>query len=313
MNYTRETIEEILQEVEKLDKKGKLAFLVGVTKSVGSIQLFKNNKFSLEYEFKDEDVTFKCYEIIKELFDIELELGVNSIDQKSYTINISGEFANNILKEMKLSHYENGEFIVEDNSKYVGDISNMEQAKSYMQGVFVSVGSVYFPSGIEEKGGYHVELVFTEEDYALAVKDMLDECHIHLSYIDRENTYSLYGKNYQLVSDMLAFVRASNMVLKLFDVNVSREANNNLNRENNFITANLDKTIIASTKQIHAIEILDKKIGLDNLDETMAKVCKARIENHEASLNELAEIVGLTKSSLNRMLNKIIKKSEELE
>ncbi len=313
MNYTKNTVDEIISNVETQDADLKTAFLAGVTKCLGSLQLFKANKYALEYEFKTEELCMEVYGLLKEVFDVELELGFKTTEPRIYTINVSGEFANSILKTMGLTHYENGELIIEDNTKYVENISNLEKAKSYIQGVFVSNGSVYFPEGVDDNAGYHVELVFSEDYYAKAIQGMLQKCGISLSYLDRESSYSIYGKSYQVVSDMLAFVRASNAVLDLSDINVNREVNNNLNRENNFQMANLDKTITASSKHIYAIELLDKNIGIDNLDEKMAKVCHARLENHDASLSELASIVGLTKSSLNRVLEKILKKSKEFE
>ena len=117
MNYTKNTVDEIISNVETQDADLKTAFLAGVTKCLGSLQLFKANKYALEYEFKTEELCMEVYGLLKEVFDVELELGFKITEPRIYTINVSGEFANSILKTMGLTHYENGELIIEDNTK----------------------------------------------------------------------------------------------------------------------------------------------------------------------------------------------------
>lgn len=312
MNYTEDTIEEILQEVGK-DKQDELSFLTAVTKLIGSIELYKGHTFSLVYECKTRQIALKICDLIKELFNIDVEINFSSSDSNLCSLIVEGKKANDMLHQMHLSHFENDKYIVDDNCSYIESMTNYAKVQSYMQGVFVSVGSVYFPGGIEQERGYHLELSFTEENYALCLKKKLEECNLNLSYIDRETTYALYTKSSEHVQDILAFLKAMKSVIKLSEVNVEREVNNKLNRTSNIMASNVDKTMSANIKYIELIEKVIAHFGYDKLDEKTAMVCRARLEDKQSSMSVLSKKLNITKSSLNRALKKIEKMAEEIE
>lgn len=87
---------------------------------------------------------------------------------------------------------------------------------------------------------------------------------------------------------------------------------NNINRVANCMQKNYDKSVLASVKQIRAIEVIDSVIGISGLDESLETVARARLSDREASLKELGERLGISKSCLNHRLRKLVKISEEL-
>lgn len=311
MNYTNEAIDEILSEI-KQDKNDKLMFLAAVTKLLGSLELFKNHQYSLVYECKQKSVALKIYELIHESFGFDAELEFSSSDNENCCLIVEGKKANSMLKELGLSYFDNNKYIYDDNSNYVNNLNNKAKVQSYMQGVFISCGSVYFPEGIETDRGYHLEFSFLEEQYALSIKDKLDECGISLSFVARDSSFALYTKSAEKVQDVLAFLKAMNCVIKLSEVNVEREVNNKLNRASNIMASNVDKTMSANIKYISLIERVVKHYGMHNLDEKLARVCKARLEDTQSSMSVLSEKLNMTKSSLNRALKKIEKMAEEI-
>ena len=72
-------------------------------------------------------------------------------------------------------------------------------------------------------------------------------------------------------------------------------------------TANIGKTVAASTKQVDDINLIIQKRGLDYLPDNLKEVALARLDNPEMSLNELVEELhfSISKSGLNHRLKRI--------
>ena len=66
-----------------------------------------------------------------------------------------------------------------------------------------------------------------------------------------------------------------------------RDMRNKVNRVTNCETANIDKTVTASARQIADIEYLILSLGLEGLPEELREVAVKRMENPELSLREL--------------------------
>jgi DNA-binding protein WhiA len=82
---------------------------------------------------------------------------------------------------------------------------------------------------------------------------------------------------------------------------------NNVNRIVNCETANLTKTVEAAWKQVESIEKIKNKIGLDKLPPNLREIAELRLNNQEASLKELGEMMNppMGKSGVNHRLKKI--------
>ena len=87
---------------------------------------------------------------------------------------------------------------------------------------------------------------------------------------------------------------------------------NNINRKVNCETANLNKTVNAAVKQIEAIKTLQKTKEFDKLPESLKEVARIRLENPDASLQELGQMLSepIGKSGVNHRLNKIIESAK---
>ena len=70
----------------------------------------------------------------------------------------------------------------------------------------------------------------------------------------------------------------------------------------------------AAQKQVEAINILAENGRLDELSQELRQAAKVRTDNPDMSLNELCDVIGegVTKSSLNRRLNKLIDLARDL-
>ena len=73
-----------------------------------------------------------------------------------------------------------------------------------------------------------------------------------------------------------------------------------------------DKSVLASVRQIRAIEKIERLQGLSELDVALRETALARLNDKEASLKELADQLNLSKSCLNHRLRRLVKIADGL-
>lgn len=117
-----------------------------------------------------------------------------------------------------------------------------------------------------------------------------------------------------MISNFLAIIGANIAVIRYEEIRVIKDKRNNINRIVNFETANLNKTISASVQQVQAINLIKNKKRFDKLPEDLKEIAKLRLENPDASLLELGQMlkIPIGKSGVSHRLNKILQISKEL-
>ena len=100
-------------------------------------------------------------------------------------------------------------------------------------------------------------------------------------------------------------------MLKLKSIIDERETANSINRVTICEAANLDKTYAAASRRLMEIGAIEESVGLESLTPALRDTANARMEYPQASLSELAEILGVSKSCLNHRLRKLAQIAEE--
>ena len=179
--------------------------------------------------------------------------------------------------------------------------------KALTRGIFLGSGSVNNP---EKK--YHLEIILSSKKNANIIKNLLLKMQIKFKELERKNGYSLYIKEGEEISKFLAFIGANSSVLKFEEIRVIRDMKNNVNRKVNCETANLNKTINAAVKQIDAIKKIKARGNFENLSENLREIANLRLENPDASLVELGQMLKnpIGKSGVNHRLNQLIELSK---
>lgn len=191
--------------------------------------------------------------------------------------------------------------------------SNMKQdeqlARLYIREAFIKSGSMNDPNK-----KYHLQIMFKEKAKAEEMQTLLNNFNIHAKIIKKEKDYMLYLKDGEEISEFLALVGANKSVIKFEEVRVIKETRNDINRLVNCETANLNKTINASVKQIEDINKIKKAGKFNELPETLKEIAEVRINNPEMSLIELGKLLDkpIGKSGVNHRLKKLSQISEEL-
>lgn len=106
----------------------------------------------------------------------------------------------------------------------------------------------------------------------------------------------VYVKDSEMISDFLSLIGAVNTLFKFEDIRMIKEIKNKANRVTNCETANFEKTMNTAFSQIDAIKLVYEKYGKSNLDKSLLELCELRIKNPSYSLQQLADILKISKS-----------------
>ena len=189
------------------------------------------------------------------------------------------------------------------------EINDVEEAKAIVRGSFMGAGSITNP-----KSKYHLEIVFQTEENALKVNHILNHFDINSKVLKRAKNYIIYIKDGEEISNFLAFIGANSSMLKFEENRVIRDVRNNVNRIVNCETANLNKVIKTSVKQIEDIKFIKKCNKFNELSEGEKELANLRLNNPESSLTELGKMLNnpISKSGVNHRMKSIQEKAEEL-
>jgi DNA-binding protein WhiA len=130
--------------------------------------------------------------------------------------------------------------------------------------------------------------------------------------VSRKESAVVYVKSKEVISDLLNIISAEESLEKLNKIVELKDRTNNDNRINNCSVSNIDKTVTASVAQIKAIETISQTIGLQSLDTMLFEVAEARLADTNASMQELADRLKITKCCINHRMRKIMEIAKQL-
>lgn len=180
--------------------------------------------------------------------------------------------------------------------------------RAYIRGAFLSGGSISDP----EKT-YHLELTSRTLKQAQKIKKILETFDLNARIITRKGSYVTYLKEGEDIVDFLNVIGAHKALMELENVRILKSMRNTVNRIVNCETANLEKTVNASLRQVENIKYIEEHIGFQRLPENLRRVAELRLEYSEANLTELGQLLTppLGKSGVNHRLRKLDSIAEE--
>ena len=191
-------------------------------------------------------------------------------------------------------------------------LSEESKQVAYIRGAFLGGGSCTLPLD-ESTTGYHLEVVFTDKKTAKDFCLLLLEFEILAKLAERKETYVVYVKSKEQISDFLAVIGVNHALKRFSQLVEKRDEANRSNRARNCISGNADKAAIAAVKQVVALKQLEENGTLTLLSEELKQLAKARMENPTMSLQELADKLCVSKSCLNHRMRKLMSIAEEKE
>ena len=186
---------------------------------------------------------------------------------------------------------------------------NENEKKSIIRGAFLGSGSINNP---EKK--YHLEINLSNKINLNYLFEIISSMNIKCKKLELDKKYSIYIKDGEEISLIIALMGASKSVLDFEDIRVQREMRGKVNRIVNCQTANLNKTINASVEQIEAIKKLQTNNKFNKLDENLKEIALLRLEYPDTSLIDLGKKLKnpIGKSGVNYRLKKIIQIAKEI-
>ena len=181
---------------------------------------------------------------------------------------------------------------------------------AFLRGAFLAGGSVTDP----EKG-YHIELTTTHSSVAKETYPLIEEAlGFYPKSAQRSGSHVLYLKQSDLISDFLTFLGAPVSAMGIMEARLEKELNNKVNRRCNCDDANTSKVVEAAQEQLAAIRVLRERGMTAKLPAKLLQAMKAREENPDASLTELAALMEppISKPAMNHRLKKLVELAKEV-
>ena len=306
LNFTEEIKNEITSS--PVTSEGARAILSAFILTSGNIML-KNDFYGFELVTENERTAEFFLNILEENFGLSLTVSGAKFDLLSGKDKLAFECADEktdkLLKELKLvAADEDGYYL--NFSVDAETLKREDNIINYIKGAFLGGGSCTLPEeSVSSRTGYHFEIVFSNKITANDFLDLLCEFEILAKLVMRKEKWVVYAKSKAVISDIFAAIGCEKGLDKLSRIVERKDRQNNANRINNCSVSNIDKTVTASVNQVRAIEIIAQTIGLQSLDKALFEVAECRLADKNASMQELAERLNITKSCLNHRMRKL--------
>ncbi|MDD4075245.1 MAG: DNA-binding protein WhiA [Eubacteriales bacterium] len=298
MSFSSSTKDEIAKRRVK-SKAERLAMLCALTHTAGSLTLGRG--VGIQYITENHSVAKLIASLASGLYHVEASLAIREQDRlksRSVLVRLTGADCEKLLRDA-------GCLPSGDAEQALGSIPEAYQnddasVQSLLRGAFLGSGSVAAP-----QKGYHLEIVSKHEGFAQELCALFNRYELNAKCARRKSSYIVYIKEGDKVADFLRLLGASNSTMGFEHARVVRNVSNNLNRQRNFEDANMQKAAKAAAQQLIQIESIQKTCGLASLPKRLYAVAEARLNNPEATLTELAEMLEISKSCLNHRFMKL--------
>ena len=309
MSFSRQVKEEAAAQFPK-PPHCRRAFLAAVFLHCGRIERGEGG-ISLIVESENETFFRKCFTFFRKTYNI---VYVCPGDMESrgtkqlFSFRIDGENeVRRVLEGLGLeAAVEKGmDACTVRESIFTGDCCR----RAFLKGCFICSGSVSAP----DKSN-HLEFNEPTAGRAEQLRDILRGMGIDAGATVRKKTHIVYVKDGDRLADVLTMIGAQKQVLAFWEGRVVRDVRNNINRQVNCETANLNKTVFAAFSQLEDIRLLEEHHRLRTLPPALKDLARIRLSMPDASLSELGRLLDppVSKSGVNHRLKKLKELADEI-
>lgn len=264
--------------------------------------LYTKNQAFLELQSESTYVIQKAETLLKALCGIGFETVTDGADEHLQLSIYDKEIVSDIIEMIKF----------EDGLDTVSDLLLKNQCckRAMLRGAFLACGSMSNP----EKG-YHFEYVCENDSQSEQLKKILRDFDLEAKSVERKKYTVVYIKESDMIVETLNIIGAHVSLMNLENLRILKDMRNNVNRQVNCEAANITKTVNAAAKQVADIEYLKEYYGLEKLSDQLIEMAEVRLENPEASLKELGELLDppVGKSGVNHRLRKLSELAEKVK
>ncbi len=311
MSFSSEAKNELARlNIEK--KCCMLSEIAAYIRTAGDIELDNDNSYMIDLQTDQAAIARHLKKLIKEYFSVDCDLEVyegggvgrnRKTSANSYHLILGPkERADQILRECGIIRIREGRDYLYDGI-YDELLKAKCDRKAYLRGAFLGTGTMSDPTK-----SYHLEFAIRTEGVANDLKKVINSfTDMQAKVVKRGSRYVVYMKKADYVSDMLAIMGASGSMLKMEDIRIKKGLVSTAKREINCDSANLDRAVDTSLRQVEAIKKIDRLKGLKFLDPKLREAAMLRLEHPDATIAALGEMCDppLKKSGINGRLRKI--------
>jgi cell division protein WhiA len=307
MSFASETKKE-LTTLELKDCCGK-AELSALIRMNGSLS-FSNRKLVVDIQTENAAIARRIYTLIKKNFEVPVELLVRKkmrLKKNNVYIVRLAKQAKEILEELKIL----GEGFTFNNDIAEDFLKKKCCRRSYLRGAFLAGGSVNNP----ETSSYHLEVASLDKEHNDSLCELMNTFDLNSKTLERKKGFITYLKEAEKITDFLNIIGAHNSLMHFEDIRIVRDMRNSVNRLVNCETANLNKTIGASIRQVENIRFIERTTGLHILPDKLREIAELRVQFQDVTLKELCDMVSggsISKSGINHRLRKIDEIADKL-
>lgn len=229
-----------------------------------------------------------------------IDVSVKCLERKRGTLyNVSVDLSGDRLKLFDIFSHQPSAIRQRINR---ANIEDDECIPFFLRGAFLVCGALSDPSK-----DYHIEFDVGALNLSKDLAALIEEYLVAPKMTLRRGSHIVYYKESEHIEDILTFIGATNSTFEIMEAKIIKDFRNRANRRTNCETANIDKTVAASTEQIEDINFIFDKCGEDYLSNDLKTIALLRLNNPELSLRELGDLTSppLSRSGINHRMRRI--------
>lgn len=278
----------------------------------GTVVINRFDRCSIKIHSENLLVARKVFTLIEKTFNIKTDISVRrniAKESVSYSVVVRRhEDALKILQATKMisEHEERADELSPFNPLVIRQVCCR---RAFLRGAFQAAGSMSDP-----RKSYHLEIVCATRESAGQIRKIICSFGPDAKIVQRKKSYVVYLKEGSQIVDILNVMEAHVSLMELENVRILKEMRNFVNRKVNCETANINKTVSAAVKQVEDIIFLRDTVGFEHLPENLVEAARVRLENQDATLKELGEMLSppVGKSGINHRLRKLTEMADKL-
>lgn len=296
-------VKDELAEVSAGARHCQIAELAAIFSMDGQILGAEKGRPAAVLHTENPAVARKCFTLLRKTFNINTEILVRRSGPRSkggvYVLAVTrAEDVERIMSAMRLTPLSKpGEWLP---GKLI--LQNDCCRRAFLRGAYLAAGSMSDP-----RKGYHFEIACTGPEKAQQLKEVMASFGAEARIVLRKKYYVLYVKEGDQIVDILNLMAAHVSLLELENIRILKGMREAVNRQVNCETANISKTTSAAFGQLHDIQLIQQKMGLENLPPLLREIAEARLAWPDVSLKELGSLLDppVGKSGVNHRLRRL--------
>lgn len=293
MSYTYKVKNEILHRCD-LNEDEKYA-------EIRAILLLKHaiNQNSIELKLENKEIAERIYFMLKELTNLKIFIKFSK----------SKKFGEHNTYVISIPSQPGVKKFIENLEKYSSKVDEVSEEieKGFIRGMFLGCGYIKSP----EKE-YALDFFVDSDELADELYNLLVKLEKKVYKTIKRNKPLVYMRNAEDIMDIIVLIGSMKEFYNYEETTMIKDLKNKTIREMNWEVANETKTLDTARKQVKMINYIGYKIGLNELSPVLEEIAFLRLENPEASLQELAEMIGISKSGIRNRFRRLEEIHNEL-